>query len=218
MGQRCRIFDRQLEVLLKMSKRKPGGIDRITRKRPLDERLEFGEAEQSDGTLPTVPDEAFSLWFDVRVAGTQEPRGVHAQQLIIACCHREGFAHARSNEFVGLGVKNYLVERIGVAIKNRRHYAVRRHGNGVTKNRVDLIARATQEPRKWSISRFLSPLAEQMKNKEKGVRRDRLAARRHELLDRLQEDRHRRCPIRPGGPDRFGREARPIRESVEKSV
>jgi hypothetical protein len=49
-----------------------------------------------------------------------------------------------------------------------------------------------------------------MKNKEKGVRRDWLATRRQELLDRIQKDGHRRCPIRPGGLERFSWEARPI--------
>src|SRR6185437_10442081 len=123
-----------------MCERKPGSTDRTACERLLDERLEFGNTEQSDGTLPAVPDEAFILRPDIRVAGAQEPRGVRAQQLIIECCHGEGFAHARSNEFVSLRVKDYLVERIGIAIKNRCHNPVRRRGNSVTKNRVDLIA------------------------------------------------------------------------------
>jgi hypothetical protein len=75
---------------------------------------------------------------------------------------------------------------------------------------IAVIARATQEPRKRSISRFLPPLAEQMKNKEKSVRRDWLATRLQVLLDRIQKDGHCRCPIRPGGAERFNREARPI--------
>lgn len=61
-----------------MCERKPGGTDRTAHERLPDEGLEFGEAEQSDGTLPTVPDEAFILWFDFRLAGAQEPLGLHA--------------------------------------------------------------------------------------------------------------------------------------------
>jgi hypothetical protein len=49
-----------------------------------------------------------------------------------------------------------------------------------------------------------------MQREENGVRRDWLATRRQELLDRIQKDGHCRCPIRPCGAERFDRETRPV--------
>ncbi|HUN99161.1 MAG TPA: hypothetical protein VMU69_23390, partial [Bradyrhizobium sp.] len=59
---------------------------------------------------------------------------VCALQLTTERGHSDGFTHARPDEFVSIGVEDYLVERIGVAIKNRSHDAVRGLGDGATKN------------------------------------------------------------------------------------
>lgn len=124
IAQRRRIFDRMRKVMFEMCERKPGRTYEAARERLLDERLELDEPKQGNGALPAVPDETFILRYKLRVTGAKKPGSLGAPRLIVECHHRESFTHARSDEFVGLGVKNDSVKRIRIAIKDRGHDAV----------------------------------------------------------------------------------------------
>jgi hypothetical protein len=52
---------------------------------------------------------------------------------------------ARINKFLGLRVQDDLVERLRVAIKYRRHDAVARCGDTVPEDRIDFVARKSQQ-------------------------------------------------------------------------
>ena len=84
--------------------------------------------------------------------------------------HGERLAHAGPDEFVGIRVENDLVERLRIAIEDRRHDAMGGAGDAVAENRIEFVFRTSQHPSQRSVGGFLSPFAEQMKDEKQGGR------------------------------------------------
>ena len=72
-----------------------------------------------------TPDIALRLWPHLDESVTEETAYHCPMESSPRSNHGEGFAHACPNEFLGVRVQDNVVERLRVAIENRRH-----HGDG----------------------------------------------------------------------------------------
>ena len=59
--------------------------------------------------------------------------------------HGDRLAHPRSNELVGIWVEDDLVERVRIAVENRRHDPMCGARYSAAQDRIDLVVRTSQQ-------------------------------------------------------------------------
>ena len=143
----------------------------------------------------------------MHVAIAQEVRCGGARQVATPCQHGNRLTHPRADEFVCLLIQNDVIQRIGIAVENRRHHAVRRLRDRITDDRVEYLAGQPQECRQWPVRRLFAPLTEQMKDKKQRGPGSQRTFERQERIDAPQEYRNHRTAISLGGTDRLDRQS-----------
>src|SRR6266446_1509738 len=89
-----------------------------------DQNLQVAHAQHRNGALPADPDVAVCVWSHLDEGVAEKPACHCPIESSPHSDHGEGFAHARSDKLFGVGVQDDVVERLRVAIKNRRHDTV----------------------------------------------------------------------------------------------
>src|ERR1700757_2305809 len=135
------MLDSPSEILLEVVEHENVAVNEAAVERSLHENLQIAHAQGRNGTLPADPDVALGLWPYLDESVAEEPACHCPIEFTSQGHYCEGFVHARSNEFFGIRVQDDVVERLRVAIKNRRHDTVARRGDAIAEDRVNLVAR-----------------------------------------------------------------------------
>jgi len=123
------MVDAASEIFLEMVESENVAVDEAAVERFFHQGLQIDHAEHCNGALPTDPDIALCLWSHFS-KGIAKKTACHCPvEFSPNSDHSEGFAHARPNEFFGVRVQDDVVERLKVAIEQRRHNAVARGGD-----------------------------------------------------------------------------------------
>ena len=120
------MLDSPSEILLEVVEPENVAVNEAAVERSLHENLQIAHAQGRNGTLPADPDVALGLWPYLDESVAEKPACRCPIEFTSQGHHREGFVHARSNEFFGIRVQDDVVERLRVAIEYRRHDAVAR--------------------------------------------------------------------------------------------
>ena len=96
-------------------------IDEATVESPLDQNLQFAEAEHGDGALPAGPDEAVPLRPQLIEGVAQKACNEIPIELAAQGDHGESLTHTGADELIDTGIENDVEERLRVAVKDRRH-------------------------------------------------------------------------------------------------
>src|SRR5437764_9553109 len=102
----------------------------------LYQKLQITYAQCRYGALPADPDVALALWPNIYESIAEEPACHCSIEFTSQGHHGKGFAHARSNEFIGTRVQDDVVERSRVAVEHRRHDAMARRGDPIAEDPV----------------------------------------------------------------------------------
>src|SRR5258708_4066083 len=113
----ARSFDRPSEIPLEMLEAEPLWVDKTEIESPLDQDFQFTQAKHCDSRLPATPDNAFGLRLQLHEGVAEKSRDQGPIEFPLQHQHRRCFAHAGSNELLGLGVENDLIERLRIAIE-----------------------------------------------------------------------------------------------------
>src|SRR6267154_1427023 len=132
------MLDSPSEFLLEVVEPENVAVNEAAVERSLHENLQIAHAQGRNGTLPADPDVALGLWPYLDESVAEEPACQCPIEFTSQGHHREGFVHARSNEFFGIRVQDDVVERLRVAIENRRHDTVTGGRNAVAEDPIDL--------------------------------------------------------------------------------
>ena len=124
---------------------------------------------KGDGVLPSVPDRIAVLGPEQFEASAQEARRFLPRQPCLDGEHGDELAHPRADELVCLAVEDQPVDRLRVAVEDRRHHPVGRLGDGVAEEIVELIAGTGEQSRQRPVGARLAPRAEQMEDDEEVV-------------------------------------------------
>jgi hypothetical protein len=148
----------------------PARIDDLVPERLLYQGHKLGQAQQGDGALPSVPNEAaFAARNEVGIAGPQESRRFAARQPAIECDDRDRLEHSRTNEAIRHRIANDLIKRRGIAVEDCGHHAMGGLRDRASQDRIDVIRRAAKKPCERPIGCGFAPLAEQVKDEEQTV-------------------------------------------------
>ena len=134
------MFDSPSEILLEVVEPENVAVNEAAVERSLHENLQIAHAQGRNGTLPADPDVALGLWPYLDESIAEEPACHCPIEFTPQGHHREGLVHARSNKFVSVRVQDDVVERVRVAIENRRHDTVTGGRNAVAEDPIDLGA------------------------------------------------------------------------------
>ena len=160
------VLGRPFDILLEILEAKPVAIAEAAIEGPFDQDFEFAQAEHRDGGLPALPDKAMRLGSNF-VEGIAEKSGDQGPiQFPSHHQHGERLAHAGPDVLFGIRVEDDLVERLRIAIEDRRDDAMGGARDAVAEDRIDFVLRTFRQACQRSVGGFLSPLAEQMEDEE----------------------------------------------------
>src|SRR5215831_17610582 len=120
----ARLFDPASEILLEMFEPENVAVDEALVESLPHQTFQVAHAKHCNGTLPADPGIALCLRSHFHKSVSKKSACKCPIEFSPHSEHREGFPHARSNEFFGVPVHDDFVERLWVAIEYRCHNTV----------------------------------------------------------------------------------------------
>src|SRR5271168_355724 len=109
-------FDRPSQIPLEILEAEPLLVDKIAIEGPFDQNFQFAQPEHRNCALPALPDMALRLRLQLHEGIAEKSACQGPVKLSLQHHHGEHFAHARSDELLGLRIEDDVVERLRIRL------------------------------------------------------------------------------------------------------